>query len=409
MYEWDLDGDNSYEIRGREKSIVDKVFTTLGEHIVRLRVTGRNNDFATTETIIAVKPPDEKIRAQITSQNSSFKGLAPMKIDFDGAQSFVKNGRITKYEWQIAGEPASVLGRKIQRTFSRAGEYLVTLTVENDSGERDQAEQLITVYENKEIVIKTAPKMPENGIISGHTPFEITFDSSESEIPRAIEWQWDYQNDGIPDEFAPRVTKIFRTPGEYEVKLTIVDADKEKYEQIIPVKVLPPSLLAKIKTDPNSGSAPLVVDFDGSSSNSGDEQIINYIWEFPDTPPIHSGAKISRKFEDPGTFAINLTVVTNTGKRNTTESFISVRESDLIAKFDISPRSGAAPLTVQFDPGESNGLITEYEWNFDDGARSKKVRPTHSFRTPGEYFITLRITDRRGIVTETKNLLVVSE
>jgi PKD repeat protein len=121
MYEWDLDGDNSYEIRGREKYAVDKVFTTLGEHTVRLRVTGRNNDFSTAETIIAVKPPDEKIRAQITSQSSSFDGLAPLKIEFDGAQSFVKQGRITKYEWQIAGEPASVLGRKIQRTFDRAG------------------------------------------------------------------------------------------------------------------------------------------------------------------------------------------------------------------------------------------------------------------------------------------------
>lgn len=409
MYEWDLDGDNSYEIRGREKSFVDKVFTTLGEHTVRLRVTGRNNDFNTTETIIAVKPPDEKIRAQITSKDSAFEGLAPLKIEFDGAQSFVKKGRITKYEWQVEGEPASILGRKIKRTFDRAGEYTVTLTVENEEGERDQAEQVINVFEKKEIIVKSSPKMPEDGILVGNIPFEVILDSSESEIPRAIEWQWDYQNDGIPDEFAPRVSKTFRVPGEYEVRLTIVDSDKEKYEKIIPIKVMPPSLLAKITANPNSGAAPIVVSFDGSSSNSGDEKIINYIWEFPKTEPIHSGAKISRKFETPGTYPIKLTVITDTGKKNTVESFVSVREAGLVAKFNISPNSGAAPLAVQFDPNQSNGKIIEYEWDFDDGTTSKKVKPTHIFRTPGEYFITLRITDRRGIVTETKKILVVSE
>lgn len=408
LYEWDLDGDNSYEIRGKEKADVSTVFNTIGEHIVRLRVTGRNNDFATSEVEIAVNAPDEKIRAQITSKDSSFKGLAPLEITLDGAQSFTKEGRIVKYEWQVEGEERSVLSRKIQRTFDREGEYKITLTVENEDGEKDQSTETISVFEKSEVIITTNPKAnEENNIIEGVAPFEVVFDSSNSAVPRSIEWQWDFNNDDIVDEFAKKTTHTFGTPGLYETELTIIDSDNKSHTKIQKIRVLAPGLLARIKADPSSGESPVVVHFDGSGSSSSEGEIINYIWKFPNLDPIYSSAKISKEFTQVGTFPISLTIVTDSGETHTTEKLISVRAQIPEARFNFSPRGGDAPLEVSFNPNASTGNIVQYYWSFGDGSTSNNIRPTHTYQQSGTYSVKLRITDVQGLVSDTEETIVI--
>jgi len=63
-----------------------------------------------------------------------------------------------------------------------------------------------------------------------------------------------------------------------------------------------------------------------------------------------------------------------------------------------SPRSGEAPLTVQFVGlgADTDGTISSYHWDFDDGTTSNEQNPTHTFASEGTYNITLTVTDNEG-------------
>ncbi len=409
QYEWDFDGDGEYEIRGADKVEVEHTFTKIGDTKVSLRVTGQNNDYAVTSKVITAIAAEEKIRAEITSQNTKFEGVAPLTIELDGKQSYTKTGTILKYEWKIKGENKSYIGRRLKRTFNIPGEYEVSLVVENQDGDRDEVTQKILVYEKRNVVITTSAKEDEQGNIAGIVPFEVEFSSNKSEIPRAVEWKWDFENDGIDDDFGQKVKHIFRKVGNYEVKLTIVDSEGHEYSAIKNVAVSDSGVIARISATPSAGEVPLSVEFDGSASTSSKGDIISYVWEFKDAAPISAGAKISREFRTIGVFPVKLTILTSEMEKAEKTIYISVRGKSLQAGFDATPMVGEAPLKVSFDPQKSTGNIREYYWDFGDGQESYINRPEHTFVQPGDYIVKLRITDERSLFSETEKKITVLE
>ena len=55
-----------------------------------------------------------------------------------------------------------------------------------------------------------------------------------------------------------------------------------------------------------------------------------------------------------------------------------------------------APSTVKFvgsNSYDTDGIITNYLWDFGDGTNSTSANPTHVYATPGTYTATLMVTD----------------
>jgi len=70
-----------------------------------------------------------------------------------------------------------------------------------------------------------------------------------------------------------------------------------------------------------------------------------------------------------------------------------------VASFQADHVSGPAPLFVSFDASGSrdpDGDITEYRWNFDDGAVGHGVSVGHMYTSPGSYVVTLTVEDSFG-------------
>jgi PKD repeat protein len=249
----------------------------------------------------------------------------------------------------------------------------------------------------------------KSGVLKGRVPFKVVFDASKSSIKNALEWQWDFENDGISDGFTVAVEKVFRKPGLYEVKLTIIDADEKHHELIQKVDVARAGIQARIKANPVAGAVPLKVDFDGSGSFSDEGVIVDYIWEFPKTKPIHYGAQISRMFKQLGNHEIKLTILTSTGKTSTTTTIISARTPVVKSDFEFTPQRGFAPLKVFFDPAKSTGIIDDYFWDFGDGYTSHEFTPTHTYHFPGTYTVNLQVTDPNGLVDDMPKVIVVKK
>jgi PKD repeat protein len=403
LYEWDMNEDGEFELSGGMMSTQEKIYSEIGDYKVRMRVTGGNNDFAIAEKTITVHPPDEKMRASISSIDSAFEGVVPMTITLSGETSFAKESSIVEYEWEITGEKKSTLGRTIQRTFHEPGTYEVKLTVTDRKGAKDQTTQVINVYEEKNISIFTSPTPDkETGILQGELPFELTFDASKSEIPRAVEWRWDFENDGIVDAFERTVQHVFRKAGIFTTKLVIVDDKGNEYDMTQNVIVTQPNLTARISTNPVSGVVPLQVTFDGAGSTTSEGDIIDFIWSFPGEDPGHYGSKVTYEFKKVGVFTVGLTVLNTKGEKASTETLVSVRSKDLQARFETKP-SETKKKTFIFDPLKSTGDIQSYFWEFGDGKSSREVMPAHTYEQAGVYNAKLKVTGFSGVVTESTN------
>jgi len=413
LYEWDLNGDGQFEISSREDAAVFETFTKVGEYKVSLRVTGRNNDFNVTEKTITVRTPDSDLKAVIASTDQ-LEGPPPLKVLLDGSQSFVKEGKITKYEWFVEGETESIPTRKIERVFRNPGEYTVTLTVHNDLGEKQQTERIVKVYEREvdpEIIIETNPALEyQQVILEGSVPFSVSFDASRSQIKNPVDWEWDFESDGIVDAYSSAVEHVFRSPGTFEVELTITDAQGLSHSQIIPVQVSRAGTIAKIKADPVAGPVPLEVTFDGSASTTDDGEIVSYKWQFPGQPLQQKSAQITYLFEQIGDFPVTMEVLTSKGERATDSFIVAVRAPDVQAEFTASPPVGSAPLEVTLTPKTSTGIVREYIWDFGDGQTARSFRANgqaHRYTTPGEYEVKLKVIDQNNLISTSTQKVIV--
>lgn len=72
-----------------------------------------------------------------------------------------------------------------------------------------------------------------------------------------------------------------------------------------------------------------------------------------------------------------------------------------VVSFTGTPLSGPAPLLVSFSD-TSSGSPTSWSWDFGDGSSSSAQNPSHTYDTPGTYFVILDATGPGGIGSLTR-------
>jgi len=85
---------------------------------------------------------------------------------------------------------------------------------------------------------------------------------------------------------------------------------------------------------------------------------------------------------------------------------------DPSAAFGASPTDPETGQQVSFDASSSSdadGSIVSYEWSFGDGETATGATPAHSYDSPGQYDVTLTVTDDAGATAQTTQTISVSE
>ncbi len=343
---------------------------------------------------------------------NAYAGYAPLTVQFDASRSFDPDGSIVSYSWNF-GDGGTASGEKVTHMFNQTGNYIVTLTVEDDSGNKGFAIVVIQVREKPTIINMLPIAIARANHYFGIAPFTAQFNASQSFDPdgEITSYEWDFN--GIATASGVEATYTFREAGNYIVTLTITDNNGASSETSLLVQVreapesLPPH--AEINASPWYGNAPLTVSFDAGSSFDFTGSIVSYSWNFGDGNTA-SGMTVHHTFTQAGNYTVTLTV-TNSANLSTSDSvLIQVTDPALpvqllapIAIIKADNYAGYAPFTAQFNASQSfdpDGEITSYEWSFGDGSTAEGETVTHTFTQAGTYTVVLTVIDTDGLQTQ---------
>jgi len=171
--------------------------------------------------------------------------------------------------------------------------------------------------------------------------------------------------------------------------------------------------VASALATPQSGTAPLQVDFDGAESLDFDGTIVGGGWDFDgdgtydafdDTDLVHVLAE-QHIYNAPGLYNAKLRVIDSQGAWDvdTVSVFVADIPGNLppeIFHIEASPSLCAPNTQIDFsaDALDQDGTVANYAWDFDndgtDDATGQNVQ--HSFAAVGVYNVRLKVTDNDG-------------
>src|ERR1017187_5823439 len=172
-------------------------------------------------------------------------------------------------------------------------------------------------------------------------------------------------------------------------------------------------VFARFSASPVSGAAPLEVAFDaGGSISVGD--ITNCFWDFGDGTTTNVTGEVpfevSHIYQGVGTFAVTLVASGPAGSgTNTQVNLITTSLVPPLANFSANFRNGAPPLEVFFN-SSSTGSITNYFWDFGDGATTNGPDgfSDHTYQGTGTFTVTLIASGPVGSATNTQVNLITT-
>ncbi|WP_304019311.1 PKD domain-containing protein [Methanospirillum hungatei] len=338
-------------------------------------------------------------------------GVAPLRVQFLDSST----GYPTMWNWDFGdGNVASGTANPVH-IYSEPGIYTVSLTATSITGATS------TKVRQRYIIVRDKYPLEADFLANptyGKAPLHVQFtDCSKGAVE---EWKWDFGDGGTAYEQNP--SHVYQRPGKYTVTLTVSSPTagtstkvKEKYIIVEPSCIIE----ARFRADPTSGAAPLTVKFTDLSVGGP----TMWAWDFGDGTT-DMVANPTHVYKNPGTYQVRLTASSQTCESGVSETTIKVNPPAIKADFSADPRSGEAPLTVQFTD-LSTGNPTMWNWDFGDGtiipaSEDEEVaceggrcpppntlkNPRHTYRVPGTYTVTLTASNQYSSDTVTKTQFV---
>jgi PKD repeat protein len=232
--------------------------------------------------------------------------------------------------------------------------------------------------------------------VSGEPPLAVSVNAGASSSPAGLtNYVWDF-GDGTT---ATGVTAqhTYTEPGVYKISLRVTDSlgRHEVANRTVSAGTRWPN--AAFTVSPSSGQPPLVVTFNPGASNHPNGLPMTFEWDLGDgtTFTTTDNATFTHTY-GAGTFRPTLILRDENGGFSAADRTVSVANQPPVAVVDWDIGGGAPPLTVNFTGDQSydpDGEIVAFLWNFGDGNTSDEPNPTHTYTTPGDFTVTLTVTD----------------
>ncbi len=375
-------------------------YTLVGSFNVVLIATDNNgciDDTTWTTPIVTTNKPPVSNFTPSALQSCT----APLTVSFVNNSSAGNAGALG-YTWDFGnGGPTSNLQTPPSVTYNTTGIYNVTLTVDEANG----------CTTTKTIPIVVSKPLSSFSFSNGDTICPNQNYLFNNLSLGATSYAWDFGDATSSNSTNP--LKSYALPGTYNVKLTALT---NGCSDDTTIAIVVENVVANFSINPTySCEFPFNAQFTDLSTPTN---IASWTWQFGDSKssnvqnPLHQF-----KQEDdspytlffPETYPIfhsnTLTVTTTHGCAKSISKADTI--APLIARLQPDVAEGCFPLTVEFsDSTRSNETKTNWNWNFGDGNTSNLQNPTHVYNTPGEYSVTVDVTNTKGC-RDTSYIIVI--
>ena len=306
-----------------------------------------------------------------------------LNFEFFDASTASGGATITDYLWDF-GDPASGVNNTSNlpnptHTFSDYSGYSVSLTVSDaNSGDWN------TFITSVNIILPVA------GFNYTSDCESFSFQNSSTPLADIDSVYWHFgEGDTLrlqtPQSFDANYS--YSTPGEYTVFLKVFQTGCSDTVSHIVSFYQPEAGFTYTNT---------CGEFQFNNESQVLSGTLSYFWEFDDgtnstdEDPLHV-------FADPGDHEVMLTVTHESGCQSYFEEVVSFYEP--IAHFSYDPPCLGIE-TCFYDESLPSGEITSWLWDFGNGNSSSLQNPCYIYGTPGEYIVSLIVTNTYGCSSE---------
>jgi len=317
-------------------------------------------------------------------------GYAPLSVRFTDLSQY-----LTSRIWDF-GDSTGSTQQNPMHTYSVAGNYTVTLTVNNANG---------TDSKTCTINVRTAiPKIVTNfssNVTAGYAPLSVAFTDTSTGTPGS--WNWNF-GDGTKNSTQKNPAHTYLKAGSYAVTLTAnngAGGNTVRKLNYITTRTLKPPVAA-LSANATSGNEPLTILFTDRSTG-GSPALWN--WSFGDGAPNSTEKNPAHTYAKAGKYTVSLTVSNAAGSSKVVKpGYITINAlKPPVAAFAASRISGKAPLTVEFTD-KSTGSPASYLWDFGDKSSPSTTRnPMHKYSKAGKYTVSLMVKNSKGDNSVTKS------
>ena len=410
-YKWSfLDSSGNLVSLGNSPVVVHE-FTEPNTYSVRLQVSTNNKDDSgykkamdgISTVRVKANPPTSQVAFRINGidvKDVHHVTLEEAKagISFDPSITIPALGRtINEYEWfygdtkdEIRTVPATVV-----HSYSKPGEYFVTLKVTDSQG--------ITDKRVIKLIVKSLAAdiefIPREGNVNTEFRFRGINSRSDDGNIRSYEWQiLDPNGQVVVSSDEENFYHTFESPGKYNVELLVTDTTGSSDKSIRELNVYSRKPIASFDYSIPEINHPNTVEFSAITSYDPDQgDQITYSWDFDGDGQFEfvdsKDILVTYTYRRKGDFKVILQVQDSFGQRNQIEKNISINS---ILSADILIDKKAAQVGEEITFTADSDTAVAYLWEFGDGETSSTEDDTvtHTYLKAGKYKVKLNYFDR---------------
>jgi PKD repeat protein len=427
-YEWDFDGDGTYDFTTSNPSDPNAKYTypdpnpsepgnppTVFE--VRLRVTD-DNEPAQTDVDIRRVTVAEPPHAPFADPGGAYHATTGIPFTLDGSESYdIDLGdSITRFEWDLDNDGVwfddvdiDTTDKTVSYTYAAPGVYFIGLRV-TDKGVFNplgctpgvNCTPLVSLptYTTVTVELNQAPVADAGGPYTINEGAVLNLNGTGSSDPNGdpLAFAWDLDGDGsYDDSTAATPSHIFADEGAYTIGLQVSDSLlNDSDTATVTVLNVAPSVDAGADQTVNEGQS---ATFGGTATDPGADTL-SYAWDFGDgTAQVTGTLTPAHPYRNNGIYTVTLTVTDGDGGVGTDTLTVTVE--------NMAPVVSAGPdqaviegSTVSFSGSFTDAGLDDthvIHWDFGDGAVSDgSLTPAHVYADNGSYTVTLTVADNDG-------------
>lgn len=291
-----------------------------------------------------------------------------------------KSANATGWTWTFGDGSVPDPRKNPVATYNQAGHFTATLYARDPDGCADTKSISIDVLDIKGNFNTVGT--------SDCSTLDVKFTDLSTATPPVTGWKWDF-GDNSPIATISNPQHVYTSTGLYPVTLTLTNGNGTcTFIKYGAVKFTVPE--ARFDVTKRGNCMDEYIQFYNSSGDAS-----AFTWDFGNGQTSQlPNPRIA--YDTTGEYTVTLKAKDLYGcERSVTKpQFISITKPE--AKFSATEiHSECPPLTTSFHD-ESLGVIAKWNWNFGDGQASAYASPASTYIRPGEFDVTLTVTDANG-------------